>query len=105
MYSKRMGNPWLTRRLVDYILDELIGTATAANSFPPLSLPIDDDALTRFSPLTAFGEYRVEFILTVQGLITKAEKTNYPDGHLQQDLWSAFRDGAEIYHVLGIALR
>ena len=97
MYSKRMGNPWLTRRLVDYILDELVGAATPATSFPPTLLRLDADALTRFSPLTAFGEYRVEFILTVQGLITKAEKTNYPDGHLQQDLWLAFRDGAEIY--------
>jgi hypothetical protein len=61
--------------------------------------------MTRFSPLTAFGEYRLEFIPTVQGLITTAEKTNYPHGHLQEDLWTAFRDGAEIYQVLGIALR
>jgi hypothetical protein len=104
MYSKRMGNPSLTRRFVDYILEELIGEATPATSFPP-DVPEIDEVVSRFTPLNAFGEYSVEFIVTVEGLIAASERTNYgPSGHLQRDLWQAFRDGEEIFRVLSIAL-
>jgi hypothetical protein len=105
MYTKRMGNPWLTKRFVDFVLSDLIGGAQAATSFPPLVPLPAEEALARFMPLNAFGEYTVDFIVTVQGLIAAAEKTNYPNGTLQSELWTAFRDGDEIYRVLGIALR
>jgi hypothetical protein len=105
MYTKRMGNPWITNRFVDHVLDTLIGCAVEATGFPPTLAPLEDDLTSRFRPLNAFGEYTIEFILTVQGLIATSEKTNYPNGHLQEDMWRAFRDGAEIYKVLGIALR
>lgn len=105
MYTKRMGNPWLTKRLVDYVLSDLVNGATAATSYPPIAPTLDPVALGRFAPLDAFGEYSIEYILTVQGLIAMSEKTNYPNGHLQADLWRSFRDGDEIYKVLGIALR
>ena len=105
MYTKRMGNPWLTNRFVDYVLTDLIDAATPAEAFPPALPRIDVEAERRFSPLTSFGEYSVEFILTVQGLIAKAEKTNYPSGRLQREMWAAFRHGDEIYRLLGVALR
>ena len=104
MYSKRMGNPWLTKRLVDYVLDKLIDKAQPATGFPPAITALDD-SVARFSPLNAFGEYSVEFIVTIQGLIAASERTNYPRGHLQRELWQAFRDGEEIFKVLSIALR
>ncbi len=91
MYSKRMGNPWLTKRFVDYVLQSLIEGAAVATTFPP-TMPALDDSVARFSPLDAFGEYTIEFIATVQGLIAVSERTNYPKGHLQRDLWQAFRD-------------
>jgi hypothetical protein len=105
MYTKRMGNPWLTNRFVDFVITQLIGGATPADSFPPLIPDLGSGVLSPFLPLNAFGEYSIEFITTVQGLITKAERTNYPNGHLQQDMWRDFREGAEIYKVLGTALR
>jgi hypothetical protein len=105
MYTKRMGNPWLTKRFVDFVLTDLIDGAAAATTYPPALPVLDPTALGRFAPLDAFGEYTIEYILTVQGLIAMSEKTNYPHGHLQQDMWKAFRDGDEIYKVLGIALR
>lgn len=105
MYTKRMGNPWITNRFVDHVLDALIQGATAATGLPPPLAPLDDDLVNQFRPLNSFGEYTIEFILTVQGLIAVSEKTNYPNGHLQEDMWQAFRDGAEIYKVLGVALR
>lgn len=105
MYTKRMGNPWLTSRFVDYMLDELIAKAQTAQTYPPAAPALDQQMVDRFTPLNSFGEYRIEFIILVQGLITQGEKTNYPTGTLQRQLWSAFRRGDEIYSVLSIALR
>jgi len=105
MYTKRMGNPWLTNRFTDYVIATLIDKAEPASSFPPSVPELADDIVTSFAPLSSFGEYRVEFTITVQGLIAIAEKTNYPNGTLQHQMWGAFRDGEEIYRVLGIALR
>ena len=105
MYTKRMGNPWLTNRFVDYVIGELIDSADAAASFPPPVPPLDPDVVTAFAPLSSFGEYRIEYTITVQGLIAISEKTNYPNGVLQHEMWSSFRNGEEIYRVLGVALR
>lgn len=105
MYTKRMGNPWLTNRFVDYVIASLIDSALPAESFPPEAPALDPNIVTTFAPLSAFGEYRIEFIMTVQGLIARAERTNYPHGTLQHEMWTAFRNGDEIYRVLGIALR
>jgi hypothetical protein len=105
MYTKRMGNPWLTNRFVDHVIAELIDKAAPATTFPPVPPPLEPGILTAFAPLSSFGEYRIEYTITVQGLIATAEKTNYPNGVLQHQMWQAFRDGEEIYRVLGIALR
>lgn len=103
MYMKRMGNPWLTRQLVDHILDIVIPASRAAVDFPPTFSPIDPEVIARFSPLNAFGEYSVEFLLVVETMLAAAERTNYPEGSLHSRLWQAFRDGVEIYGVLSAA--
>jgi hypothetical protein len=105
MYTKRMGNPWLTNRFVDYVIASLIDAALPAGSFPPQVPELDKDIVMTFAPLSSFGEYRIEFIIVVQGLIARAERSNYPKGTLQHEMWAAFRNGDEIYRVLGIALR
>ena len=53
--------------------------------------------------MDSFGEFSTEFILVVQELIAKSEKTNYPNGVLTRDLWTRFREGDEIFAVVSKA--
>lgn len=103
MLQKRVGDAKGANRLADLILTKLIDPAKPAVGFPPV---LRFDARTEaasFVGLNEFGEYEAEFILAVEGLIAVSEKTNYPFGILQRDLWRSFRDGADTYSLLSRA--
>ena len=103
MYMKRMGNPSRTNELVDYMVRTLIEGAKPATGWLPKLEYFDPAIVRRFEPLDSFGEFSCEFILAVQELIAKSEKTNYPDGVLNRDLWTSFRRGDEIFAVVSKA--
>lgn len=101
--QKRTGNEKLTNRMVRHILENLVDKAHAATGYPPTMLPINRRLLLEFEPLNRFGEYEVELVLAIEELIAKSEKTNYPHGTLQHDLWAKVLDGGDIYSVLSAA--
>lgn len=53
--------------------------------------------------MDTYGEYTVEFLLVVTELIMIQEKTNYPDGVMNLNLFQRFRDGADIFSVVSAA--
>jgi hypothetical protein len=100
LLQKRAGDPVTTAALIDYIVEELVAGARPIRRFPP-PMPIDPRRAARtFLALDMYGEYEVEFLLAVEGLIAQSEKTNYPNGVLQDQLWQAFRDGADTFTLL-----
>lgn len=103
LYMKRMGNPWLTGRLLDHMISVLSDRSVPASEYPPRLTHFSPEAVAKFAPLDSFGEYSVEFILVVGELLALAERTNYPTGTLHRELLSKFREGAEIYAVVSAA--
>lgn len=102
LYAKTTGNEHLTMQLVDHIIS-LIGKMSPEVSFPPkLQFFSYEDALP-FSELNRYGEYSVEFLLVLIELILRQEKTNYPNGTLSMNVFSAIHRKADIYSIVSAA--
>jgi hypothetical protein len=103
LYMKRMGNKSLTLQLVDHIIDEIILKVSSSTSNPPVLQAFSPRHVARFRELDAYGEYSAEFLLAITELIMIQEKTNYPQGVLNLDLFRLFRDQADIFSVVSAA--
>lgn len=103
LYMKRTGNRSLTMQLVDHIINEIILKVNPCTSEPPGLQVFSPDPLARFQALDAYGEYPVEFLLVVTELVMIQEKTNYPDGVMNLNLFRLFRKEADIFSVVSAA--
>lgn len=103
LYMKRMGNRHLTLQLVDHIINEIILRVSPSNSNPPVLQIFSPQHVDMFRALDAYGEYSVEFLLVITELIMIQEKTNYPQGVMNLNLFRLFRDEADIFSVVSAA--
>ncbi len=103
LYLKRAGNRSLTDQLVDHIINNLILKVQPISVFPPKLQVFHPQHVQQFQSLDAFGEYPVEFLLVVTELILIQEKTNYPNGIMSINLFSKFKEGADIFTVIHAA--
>lgn len=99
--------------LTKYFLDELM--RIWETEIHPLSkeerdkinlkelLNYDKETLEQFKELSKYGEYNVKFLLLLAKLLMIQEKTNYPKGHLFQNLLKKLKEGEDIFSILQTA--
>lgn len=102
LYQKRGAKPGLVNDFVDHIIG-IIEATTPANTYPPVLRAFGERQIERFAGLDGIGEYGVEFLLVVIELIMIQERTNYPNGDINQRLFQKFRDGEDIFSVVSAA--
>ena len=102
LYIKKCFNEQLTMRLVDHFLD-IINRIQPVGEFPPRLQIFSETHIEEFSGVNNFGEYSVEFVLVVFELIMIQEKTNYPTGTLNLNLFQKFRNNEDIFSVVSAA--
>ena len=98
-----MGNESLTMMLVDHIINFIILRVKPNNTMPPRLQIFSPAHVTEFSELDKYGEYNVEFLLVTIELIMIQEKTNYPTGTLNLNLFQKFRNKDDIFSVVSAA--
>lgn len=103
LYQKRGWDRNLTNSFADHIIDRIIRTVVPATSYPPDLQIFDTSHINQFEGLTGVGEYSPEFLLVVVELIMIQERTNYPDGNLNLQLFQKFRNDEDIFRVVGAA--
>lgn len=103
MYMKKCGNRELTLELAEHLLNNVVKKVKPATSFPPSLQVFQPQHVSRFQELDQWGEYSVEFILVVGELIAIQEKTNYPQGTANEELWRAFLEERDIFTVVSKA--
>lgn len=103
LFAKRAGNQSLTNQLVDHIIGNIILKISPARAFPPTLQVFTSSHAQDFSELSRQGEYSVEFLLVITELIMIQEKTNYPSGTINLNLFRKFRDGADIFSIVSAA--
>jgi hypothetical protein len=103
LYMKLTGNRKLTMQLIDHIIYNIILKVKPITSFPPNLQIFSDEHVHRFQELECYGEYSIEFLLVVMELIQIQEKTNYPNGTFNLNLFRKFRQGADIFEVVSAA--
>lgn len=103
LYMKSVGNEHLTMQMVDHIINDIILRMRPATSFPPSLQVFHPSHASEYQELNQYGEYPVDFLLVVTELIQMQEKTNYPDGILNLNLFRLFREKADIFTVVSAA--
>ena len=103
LYMKRTGNKQLTMELVDHIINNIILRVQSSTANPPKIQVFSNEHVERFRELDNYGEYPVEFLLVITELIMIQEKTNYPKGVLNLNLFKAFRAEKDIFSVVSAA--
>lgn len=103
LYMKLSKDRELTMRLVNHIIENIIKKVQPATKFPPDLQIFSDHHIHEFSALDDYGEYSVDFILPVCELIMIQEKTNYPNGVLNLDLFEKFKATKDIFSVVSAA--
>lgn len=103
LYMKLVGNDRLTMKLVDHVIHTMIPQIVPAASFPPHLQVFEPRHYEEFRALDGFGEYPTDFLLLVTELIQIQEKTNYPAGRLNLELFQLFRQRADIFSVVSAA--
>lgn len=101
LYAKLTGNRQLTMALREHLL-RVQEQVRPAEQYPPEVQVFRPEHIPEFAALNNLGEYDIEFCLVVSELIMIQEKTNYPAGHLNRDLWRAFGHES-IFQVVSIA--
>ena len=102
LYLKKAGNHESTLELINKIIN-IIKHVRPANNFPPQLDQFIPTISEQFADLDKYGEYSVEFLLVIAELIMIQEKTNYPDGTLNLDVFSNFYNGADIFSIVSTA--
>ena len=103
LYLKRDQQRRLTNRLVDHIINEVISRVDPVSELPQALQIFRPEQVHQFARLNGIGDYSPEFLLVVVELLMIQERTNYPDGVLNLDLFQKFRDGEDIFSVVGAA--
>jgi hypothetical protein len=103
LYLKRAGDDKLTSQLTEHIIDEVILKMQPAISYPPALQVFSQQHQQRFNRLDLYGEYSVEFLLVITELIMIQEKTNYPTGTINLELFRKFHNRADIFSVISAA--
>lgn len=103
LYMKLSKNEELTMKFVDHIINNIILKIKPATTFPPRLQVFKPEHIGEFKELDNYGEYSVEFILVVAELIMIQEKTNYPTGTLNLELFKKFRNKEDIFSVVSSA--
>ena len=103
LYMKRTRNRHLTLELVDHIINLIISKVNPSHSYPPVLEIFSPQHVDRFRALDAYGEYSVEFLLVITELTMTQEKTNYPRGVMNFNLFRLFREEADIFSVVSAA--
>lgn len=103
LYLKRDRQQRLTNRFVDHILNEIIGRVASVRELPQALQVFRPEHSRQFERLEGIGEYSPEFLLVVVELLMIQERTNYPDGVLNLQLFQKFRDGEDIFSVVSAA--
>ncbi len=103
LYMKLTGNRSLTMQFVDHIIDQIILKVVPSTLNPPMLQVFSPQHVAQFQQLDRYGEYTVEFLLVVSELIMIQEKTNYPDGVINLNLFRLFRDEGDIFSVVSTA--
>ena len=103
LYMKKTGNKKLTMQLVDHIINNIILKVKPSESFPPKLQVFSQEHISRFKELDKYGEYPVEFLLVITELIMIQEKTNYPEGVMNLNLFKSFRREDDIFSVVSTA--
>ena len=104
LYQKRGVEPALTNAFAGHIIDNIIRRIEPVTTYPPTLQVFETEHISRFEGLSGVSEYSPEFLLVVVELIMIQEKTNYPDGVLNLDLFQSFRNGDDIFSVMGQAV-
>ena len=102
LFAKRTGNYELTNELLDHIIN-MICIIKPSTSFPPHLQIFSETDIIKFQGLQPYGEYPVDFLLVVTELIMIQEKTNYPHGVMNLNLFRKFREGADIFTIVSAA--
>ncbi len=103
LYQKRALEPNLTNDFVDHIINQVIYPVQPIDYFPPELQVFRPAHIAQFEGLHGISEYSPEFLLVAIELIMIQERTNYPDGVLNLNLFQAFRNNADIYSVVSAA--
>ncbi len=103
LFAKRVDNQELTEAFVDYIIDDIILKVEPSITYPPVLQRFNQDDVARFQELDHYGEYHVDFLLVVQELIMIQEKTNYPNGIMNLNLYKSFKQGKDIFSLVSAA--
>ena len=103
LYMKLVGNENLAMQMVDHILNEIILKVRPSTTFPPELQVFQPLHAYKYQELDHYGEYPIDFLLVVTELIQIQEKTNYPEGTLNLDLFRLFREKADIFTVVSAA--
>lgn len=99
---KRQGNPVLTNRLVEHLLD-VLRQLQPIDSYPPSFQCLTSGEVREFDELNKFGEYKVEFLLAIFELIMIQEVTNYPTGTMNRRLFEKILEGKDIFSLVSAA--
>lgn len=103
LYRKRDRQQRLTNRLVDHIINEIIGRVAPVSELPQALQVFRPEQIQQFARLNGIGDYSPEFLLVVVELLMIQERTNYSDGDSSLNLFQKFRDGGDIFSVVGAA--
>jgi hypothetical protein len=103
LFSKRTGDFNLTNELLDHIIHNILLKIVPASTFPPMLQIFKPWHVNKYFKLNNFGEYSIEFLLVITELIMIQEKTNYPNGTININLFRKFRNGADIFSIVSAA--
>jgi len=103
LYMKLIGDESLTMQMVDHIINDIVLKVIPVTSFPPSLQVFQPAHAAQYEKLNSYGEYLVDFLLVTTELIQIQERTNYPEGVLNLNLFRLFRQKADIFSVVGAA--
>lgn len=66
-------------------------------------LEIHKDKIERYQHISQYGEYRIEFLILLAGLLMAQEKTNMPDAYMFKKLLEALKRGDDIFSIVSLA--
>jgi len=102
LFLKKAFNRELTLSLVENFLD-ILSKLYPAQEYPPTFQYFSKEKFERFNKLNGYGEYSVEFIAAIFELIMIQEKTNYPNGKMNKNLFLAFLNEKDIHSIVSTA--
>ena len=102
LYLKQSGNYDLTMKLVEHII-KMIQSISPSTKYPPKLQQYTKKDVLKFTKLDEYGEYPIEFLLVITELIMIQEKTNYPTGTMNLNIFKKFREGGDIFSIVSTA--